>query len=243
MCNAFNHSEDCGCGFGGDTGGAATGHPFVDEPSTFDYPRDMRRLAISLGRTLCFGASCWYCARFIYLYANSHGGFAIFDAKGSPWPKHFCTGYPRSDSPYRWPPGVALRRGTWIPVPDDTPLVQPADGFAVRGVVTADRFVFTGSELLIVRVPPEIATGTWIEGRVAYTEEGHELVEVRESLSTPPPDSLDWVPTDVYDCAHCSAGNRILAGRLRTPGNRCRNCNAVLVLSRSYLNRNPPPWV
>jgi len=243
MCNAWNHSADCGCGFGGDTGGAGGAHPFVDEPSTFDYPRDMRRLAISLGRSLCFGASCWHCGRFIYLLATCHGGFAIFDELGSPWPKHSCSGYPRPDSPYHWPTGVPLRRGTWIPVPDGTPVVRPADRFVVRGVITADRLVFTGSELLIVRVPSDVPTGTWLEGRVEYSEHGPELIDVRFGFSGPPPDLLDIVPTAVYQCECCGVHNRILSGRLQAPVNRCRNCNAILVLSWRYLNRDPPPWV
>jgi hypothetical protein len=79
MCNAHNHSYDCECGFGGDTGGG--GAPVV-WTSTWTFHSDRRPLTHPV--------SCWWCGAMVYFYRDENGGCAMFDHLGAPWVIHSC---------------------------------------------------------------------------------------------------------------------------------------------------------
>jgi hypothetical protein len=75
MCNAWNHSPDCDCGFGGDTGGG--GWPTV--PSTWAYRHeDFTR-----------PTTCPECGAPVF-FVRHNGGSVWFDELGPPWDKHGC---------------------------------------------------------------------------------------------------------------------------------------------------------
>src|SRR5437868_7304972 len=73
MCNAWNHSADCNCGFGGDTGGWSYIHdswPHRDD----DF---------------CRSTACPICGAAVF-FVRHNGGSVWFDELGPPWDKHGC---------------------------------------------------------------------------------------------------------------------------------------------------------
>jgi hypothetical protein len=75
MCNALNHSPDCDCGFGGDTGGG--GWSYVRE--SWRYRDD----------DFCRPTSCPVCGAAVF-FVRHNGGSVWFDELGPPWDKHAC---------------------------------------------------------------------------------------------------------------------------------------------------------
>jgi hypothetical protein len=78
MCNAWNHSANCGCGFGGDTGGGGFAGPAV----TWDAYNDPLPLT--------FLTNCWWCGAEVFFHRAYNGGCALFDDLGPPWPVYSC---------------------------------------------------------------------------------------------------------------------------------------------------------
>lgn len=87
MCNAWNHSPSCTCGWGGE------GH--LGRRSVFDSL--LPRVSISsLLRDISRGyvnpnAHCPVCGESVFFYQSPEGGRVFFDSLGPPWPKHPCT--------------------------------------------------------------------------------------------------------------------------------------------------------
>lgn len=82
MCNAWNHSPECTCGWGG-------------QGST-SRPHSAPRPAVSINLNLLDSytipnASCPVCGISVFFYVSPHGGRVFFDDLGPPWPKHSCT--------------------------------------------------------------------------------------------------------------------------------------------------------
>ena len=82
MCNAWNHSPGCTCGWGGH-GTTSPSHSTL-------------RLAASISPNLLTSytipnASCPVCGTSVFFYVSPHGGRVFFDELGPPWPKHSCT--------------------------------------------------------------------------------------------------------------------------------------------------------
>jgi hypothetical protein len=76
MCNAWNHSADCECGFGGDT---AVYRVAIPSPHYWTYRDD----------DYTRPTSCPICGAQVY-FVRHNGGSAWFDDLGVPWPKHAC---------------------------------------------------------------------------------------------------------------------------------------------------------
>lgn len=92
MCNAWNHSPGCTCGWGGD------GHAGYSGFSSFDTftARDTSHWWVpSLTSTYAGyvnpNASCPVCGAPVFFYQSPSGGRVFFDELGPPWPKHPCT--------------------------------------------------------------------------------------------------------------------------------------------------------
>lgn len=75
MCNAWNHSTDCDCGFGGDTGGG--GWSYIND--SWQYRDD----------DYCRPTTCPVCGGAVY-FVRHNGGSVWFDELGPPWDKHGC---------------------------------------------------------------------------------------------------------------------------------------------------------
>lgn len=177
MCNAHNHYVGCRCGFGGEGhlggGGYRGGAGAV--PAYYSYHSSMRDLAQDLGHSLLFPVFCRYCGQPIWLFADANGGFAIFDSRGWPWPKHECWGInpktpryseeaPRFSSRYRFP------------IPADKEPETPEPGASIDGTLisavdatnSSARVVdiYDGRHIWEVALRSPIPLGTSIHGRV-----------------------------------------------------------------------------
>lgn len=141
MCNAWNHSPACTCGFGGEChwgrGGGRPPVPVLRHLGSAKFETSsMVDLARSLGHSLVFPVICKYCGAPIYLFASSHGGFAVFDELGPPWPKHRCMGITNARSiDCRFAESRIARYE--LPVPSIALLVRKETGAELRGVVVS----------------------------------------------------------------------------------------------------------
>ena len=86
MCNAWNHSYDCTCGFGG-FGHLGRRAPGIGHPPTLILPREWRRYESYVNPN----AKCPVCGDAVFFYQSPDGGRVFFDELGPPWPKHPCT--------------------------------------------------------------------------------------------------------------------------------------------------------
>lgn len=77
-CNAWNHPDDCDCGWGGDTG---DGHVWPPAPAAQTQFSD---------GFVNPNARCPVCEKSVFYYESEHGGKVWFDELGPPWPKHPC---------------------------------------------------------------------------------------------------------------------------------------------------------
>ncbi|XHX78986.1 MAG: hypothetical protein RBJ76_03350 [Stenomitos frigidus ULC029] len=101
MCNAWNHSPSCNCGWGGDTGGfggsfgwVGNGTAKISEP----YPhsqahgsevlRDVFESQLRESETR--KTKCWWCGAEVYYHTNGYGDCVLFDELGCPWLVHEC---------------------------------------------------------------------------------------------------------------------------------------------------------
>lgn len=98
MCNSYNHSYDCTCGFGGyghkgsssgrgsgsSSGSLSSGNGWPQGPRvTYDFS--------SFESYINPNARCPVCRAPVFFYQSPHGGRVFFDELGPPWPKHPCT--------------------------------------------------------------------------------------------------------------------------------------------------------
>jgi len=96
MCNAWNHSPGCTCGWGGD--GHLGRRTFGNSYSTWSVYGVLSKYDGSLGREqICTesyvnpNARCPVCGAQVFFYQSPYGGRVYFDELGWPWPKHPCT--------------------------------------------------------------------------------------------------------------------------------------------------------
>lgn len=97
-CNAWNHSKNCDCGWGGDTGYGWQNHGSSARAPSAPPPRPVIRLSTTIPN-----ARCPVCGDVVFFYASPFGGRVFFDELGPPWPKHPCTDNPRKSVSLRSP--------------------------------------------------------------------------------------------------------------------------------------------
>lgn len=112
-CNAWNHPDDCECGWGGDTGGWGGGRSSSSNLVRRVLPADGRIWASPGGASADSyvnpNAHCPVCGATVFFYQSPHGGRVFFDELGPPWPKHPCTDNspaPRGGGEQWWAPGA-----------------------------------------------------------------------------------------------------------------------------------------
>ncbi len=86
-CNAWNHSQDCRCGWGGD-GHAGRRTLFSSLMQSEVKFKTYRELLVGFTNP---NAHCPVCGNPVFFYASPFGGRVFFDELGPPWPKHPCT--------------------------------------------------------------------------------------------------------------------------------------------------------
>lgn len=87
MCNAWNHSPSCTCGWGGEghLGRTSAGGSLWPRVSISSLLRDISRGYVNPN------AHCPICGDSVFFYQAPEGGRVFFDSLGPPWPKHPCT--------------------------------------------------------------------------------------------------------------------------------------------------------
>lgn len=97
MCNAWNHSPDCTCGWGG-VGhlGRRTDGAYV---SLARWPTGIPPVNGSAKSVTVPNAKCPVCGELVFYYCNEYGSSVFFDELGPPWPKHPCTSRAASAQP------------------------------------------------------------------------------------------------------------------------------------------------
>ena len=89
MCNAWNHSKDCTCGWGG------VGHLGQRSDNTYAnkvrWPTGIPPIDGSIKSLNNPNARCPVCGTLVFYYCNEYGSSVFFDHPGPPWPKHPCT--------------------------------------------------------------------------------------------------------------------------------------------------------
>lgn len=85
MCNSWNHSYDCRCGFGGE------GHLGRNNSSTRIFESNFLNHRISYESFVNPNAKCPVCEAPVFFYQSPYGGKVFFDELGHPWLKHPCT--------------------------------------------------------------------------------------------------------------------------------------------------------
>jgi hypothetical protein len=86
MCNAWNHSYECTCGFGG-FGHLGRRGPGIGVVPRLPLPREWRKYESYVNPN----AKCPVCGDAVFFYQSPDGGRVFFDELGPPWPKHPCT--------------------------------------------------------------------------------------------------------------------------------------------------------
>jgi hypothetical protein len=92
MCNAWNHSPGCTCGWGG------IGHMGRRGPGGYTQISGNANVYWSVPPIRATyesyvtpNASCPVCGASVFFYQSPYGGRVFFDELGPPWPKHPCT--------------------------------------------------------------------------------------------------------------------------------------------------------
>lgn len=85
MCNSWNHSYDCRCGFGGE------GHLGKSSASAGIFESNFLNHRISYESFVNPNAKCPVCKEPVFFYQSPYGGRVFFDELGHPWLKHPCT--------------------------------------------------------------------------------------------------------------------------------------------------------
>ena len=201
MCNAFNHSRGCRCGFGGEGhrgrgGGPAKGHRQNGAHSNA-LPRhwtgrSMSQRAVELRRSLLFPVRCRFCGVQIFLFADPDGGFAIFSQIGKPWPKHRCSEMCQDPSS-SYDSSTLCSDEFDLPVPWGTPFAEYEAGRVLQGTVvkvmpechprTKNLFgvvLFNGRVLFRIRSRKSLPIGVVVTGIARFVPDiGCCLVDVK----------------------------------------------------------------
>jgi len=95
MCNAFNHSEDCRCGWGGEGHSGKIVRLFVGGIEPYHL---LPKIITGKNGTYCWSTNeekfsyptkCPLCSESVY-FVRHNGGSVWFDSLGNPWDKHAC---------------------------------------------------------------------------------------------------------------------------------------------------------
>ncbi len=85
MCNSWNHSYNCRCGFGGE------GHLGINSGSAKLFESNFLTNRVSYESFINPNARCPVCKAPVFFYQSPYGGKVFFDELGHPWTKHPCT--------------------------------------------------------------------------------------------------------------------------------------------------------
>ena len=85
MCNAWNHSFYCDCGWGG-SGTSSRGW----KTSSFYSLTQVVSFSAAISEAQTYATECWWCGESVYYHTNGFGDSVLFDKLGYPWEIHIC---------------------------------------------------------------------------------------------------------------------------------------------------------
>lgn len=90
MCNAWNHSLECNCGWGGSgSGGRTTVNLSTPISRVVDNSRSSCTSQVEDAKT--YPTKCWMCDKEpVYYHTQGYGDCVLFDSLGCPWQVHQC---------------------------------------------------------------------------------------------------------------------------------------------------------
>lgn len=92
MCNAWNHSPGCNCGWGGvNYGTGGRNGWFYEEFSNsiaINSYKPSQSLEVNNAQTRL--TKCWWCGEEVFYHTNGYGDSVLFDSLGYPWVIHSC---------------------------------------------------------------------------------------------------------------------------------------------------------
>jgi len=151
MCNAWNHSLSCQCGWGGD-GHLGRTHDSQRRGRSFAVVAVLRYRDLLDAYTKA-NAQCPVCNAPVYFYQSDRGGRVFFDELGPPWPKHPCTDTTATRTAETV---AAFQSGTWQPLLIESFARTPTyvHCYAVSGHTTSGHIAFfIRSSRLNLRAP------------------------------------------------------------------------------------------
>ncbi len=90
-CNAWNHSFNCDCGWGGYNYGSSRlksgSVKYIKVPNGLDW----NKAKVTYETYVDPNARCPVCGDDVFFYQSPYGGRVFFDELGPPWDKHKCT--------------------------------------------------------------------------------------------------------------------------------------------------------
>lgn len=90
MCNAWNHSPECTCGWGG-YGHLGRRGPDPNQSLPVSVPYRFNHFYLTASSFTNPNAHCPVCGANVFFYQSPYGGKVYFDELGPPWPRHPCT--------------------------------------------------------------------------------------------------------------------------------------------------------
>jgi len=99
MCNAWNHSPGCDCGWGGGYSGGGGGIRTGLGGSLSDSIKNYAPKAIEgyqspiiadTREAQTYPTTCWWCGAEVFYHTNGYGDSVLFDSLGWPWQVHSC---------------------------------------------------------------------------------------------------------------------------------------------------------
>ena len=170
MCNAWNHSADCTCGWGGfgHLGGGGGGRGGGGARADLALFRHLLATQANYRRRYETvtnpNARCPVCRVPVFFYQSPDGGRVFFDSPGPPWPKHPCTS---NDAPSSSrlrsveatlgigdaaPLQFAWEAEGWMPVAD----AELKDAFLQAQCYRLKGVVLTGAVMVYFRCPTSL---------------------------------------------------------------------------------------
>ncbi|MGI2906824.1 hypothetical protein [Tolypothrix sp. VBCCA 56010] len=99
MCNAWNHSPGCDCGWGGGYsgggGGIRTGlGGSLSDSIKISAPKAIEGyqspIIADTREAQTYPTTCWWCGAKVFYHTNGYGDSVLFDSLGCPWQVHSC---------------------------------------------------------------------------------------------------------------------------------------------------------
>lgn len=158
MCNAWNHSDSCTCGFGGighlgRSGGSWASHNYIvvsGSCTTWRLCKD----------DFCKPTSCPICGAEVF-FVRHNGGSVWFDELGQPWPKHGC-----------FDTDISVRQTTWRLLTAAESVRAPLYGIVIEVETDADGF----RNRIVVKCEDNKLATTFVSGHNSLSSLVGELV-------------------------------------------------------------------